>query len=103
MTMLHLIEAARALHHVHALHSVPMLVHAARLHSHHMAHCRVLYHGDFVHTRHFGQCVGYGTRHPLGMFRAFMASREHRHIILYRGFRHIGIGRWGHWWTLNFS
>ena len=95
--MLAWVNHARTDHHVHKLSMVRPVVGLAHDHNEAMARKRRLFHtsdlGDrlrFVDWHSWGENVGAGVT-PYGLFRAYMASPEHRANMLSTNFDRVGI------------
>src|SRR5262245_17800221 len=89
--MLAWVNHSRAEHHVHRLRMVRPVVGLARDHNLAMARKRRLFHTSdlgaklrFVNWHSWGENVGAGVT-PYGLFRAYMASPEHRANMLSTG------------------
>jgi uncharacterized protein YkwD len=109
--MLAWVNKARVSHGVRPLTMAPHVVDLAHGHNLYMARVRKLIHTKDlgsklrVNWRSWGENIGAGTT-PWGLFRAYMASPEHRANILDRGFDHVGINfvmrRGIMWSTMDF-
>ncbi|HEX2235250.1 MAG TPA: CAP domain-containing protein [Actinomycetota bacterium] len=91
------IDRARAAHGLRRLHLDKQLSRAARKHSWEMRRARTLFHTTpaqarrrITRWRSLGENVGRGYS-TASLHRAFMASAPHRHNVLTRGFRHVGV------------
>jgi uncharacterized protein YkwD len=95
--MLGWVNHARAEHHVHRLRMVRSVVGLAHDHNLAMAKKDRLFHTSdlgyklrYVDWHFWGENVGAGVT-PYGLFKAYMASPEHRANMLSTGFRRVGI------------
>jgi len=97
MKMLAWVNHARAEHHVHRLRMVRSVVGLAHDHNLAMAKKDRLFHTTdlgyklrYVDWHSWGENVGAGVT-PYGLFKAYMASAEHRANMLSTGFDRVGI------------
>ena len=95
--MLSWVNHSRAVHHVHRLRMVRPVVGLAHDHNVAMAHKQRLFHSTDLgyklrsYSWHsWGENVGAGVT-PYGLFKAYMASPEHRANMLSKGFDRVGI------------
>jgi uncharacterized protein YkwD len=95
--MLGWVNHTRAEHHVHRLRMVRSVVGLARDHNLAMARKQRLFHTSelgnklrYVDWHSWGENVGAGVT-PYGLFKAYMASPEHRANMLSKGFDRVGI------------
>ena len=95
--MLAWVNHSRAEHHVHRLRMVRSVVGLAHDHNLAMAKEDRLFHTTdlgyklrYVDWHSWGENVGAGVT-PYGLFKAYMASPEHRANMLSTGFRRVGI------------
>ncbi len=95
--MLAWVNHSRAEHHVHRLRMVRSVVGLAHDHDLAMARKRRLFHTTDLASKlrdvewhSWGENVGAGVT-PYGLFKAYMASPEHRANMLSTGFRRVGI------------
>ena len=95
--MLSWVNHSRAEHHVHRLRMVRPVVGLAHDHNLAMAHKQRLFHSTDLgyklrsYSWHsWGENVGAGVT-PYGLFKAYMASPEHRANMLSKGFDRVGI------------
>jgi uncharacterized protein YkwD len=95
--MLGWVNHARAEHHVHRLRMVRSVVGLAHDHNLAMARKQRLFHTTdlgyklrYVDWHSWGENVGAGVT-PYGLFKAYMASPEHRANMLSKGFDRVGI------------
>src|SRR5215213_1913744 len=90
------VNRARARHGSHRLALDPQLSQVARRHAREMRWRRVLFHSDklghrVTNWRALGENVGTGYS-VASIHRAFMHSPLHRENVMWRGFRHVGVG-----------
>jgi uncharacterized protein YkwD len=91
----------RASHGLPRLHTSGGLARAADVHSKTMARTRTLAHGDtgrrvrrYVRTKRVGENLAYMTGcRARSIVRMWMNSAGHRHIMLSRGFRRVGVAK----------
>jgi uncharacterized protein YkwD len=95
--MLGWVNHTRAEHHVHRLRMVRSVVGLAHDHNLAMAKKQRLFHTSdlgyklrYVDWHSWGENVGAGVT-PYGLFKAYMASPEHRANMLSKGFDRVGI------------
>ena len=95
--MLSWVNHSRVEHHVHRLRMVRPVVGLAHDHNVAMAHKQRLFHSTDLgyklrsYSWHsWGENVGAGVT-PYGLFKAYMASPEHRANMLSKGFDRVGI------------
>jgi uncharacterized protein YkwD len=95
--MLAWVNHSRAEHHVHRLRMVRSVVGLAHDHNLAMAKKDRLFHTSdlgyklrYTDWHSWGENVGAGVT-PYGLFKAYMASPEHRANMLSSGFRRVGI------------
>ena len=95
--MLSWVNHSRAAHHVHRLRMVRPVVGLAHDHNVAMATKRRLFHTSdlgyklrYYNWHSWGENVGAGVT-PYGLFKAYMASPEHRANMLSKGFDRVGI------------
>ena len=95
--MLGWVNHTRAEHHVHRLRMVRSVVGLAHDHNLAMAKKQRLFHTSdlgyklrYVRWHSWGENVGAGVT-PYGLFKAYMASPEHRANMLSKGFDRVGI------------
>ena len=95
--MLSWVNHSRAVHHVHRLRMVRPVVGLAHDHNVAMAHKQRLFHSTDLgyklrsYSWHsWGENVGAGVT-AYGLFKAYMASPEHRANMLSKGFDRVGI------------
>jgi uncharacterized protein YkwD len=106
--MLAWVNQSRAEHHVHRLRMARSVVGLAHDHNMVMAREHRLFHTNdlgsklrYVRWHSWGENVGAGVT-PYGLFKAYMASPEHRANMLSSGFDRVGIsfvGRHGVLWS----
>lgn len=108
-TVVRQVNAVRRAFHLPPVHRSRALARAADAHSREMVRANVLSHlspdgtpmgrrvRHFVHARTVGETIAWvpsGTRGEAGaVFRAWMASPEHRAVLLDPAFRRVGVGK----------
>jgi uncharacterized protein YkwD len=100
-SILHAVNATRARHHLPSLHASHGLARAAAAWSARMAATRVMAHGAFqarisryVRSRVVGENLAYTVGGCGGhtVVHMWLGSSPHRHILLSRRFRRVGVG-----------